>query len=194
MPHVRENRVAGRQVVIVPNIIKLEAYSHLVDFLVESLGNEPDRNLMPFGYDWRRDNRESARKLAAAIDDWKRRVLGEHAKVTIIAHSMGCLVTRYFVECLGGASSVDRLILMGGPHGGSASIVQCILSGPELLPLGLGNRGLHQALMTFPSAYQLVPKGLAAEDADGKPVSLLDYDDWVDPRYRSLLRGNPVRL
>ena len=30
-----------------------------------------------------------------------------------------------------------------------------------------------------------MPKGLAAEDADGKPASLLDHDDWVDPRYRS---------
>ncbi len=179
----------ARQVVIVPNVIKLEAYSHLVDFLVESLGYELDRNLMPFGYDWRQDNRESARKLAAAIADWKRRVLGEDAKVTIVAHSMGCLVTRYFVECLGGAEMVDRLIFMGGPHGGSANIVQCLLSGPKLLPLGLGNRGLHQALVTFPSAYQLVPKGLAAEDADGKPVSLLDHDDWVDPRCRALLHG-----
>ena len=117
-----------------------------------------------------------ARQFGAAIDDWKRRLLGEQAKVTIVAHRMGCLVTRYFVDCLGGAEKVDRLIFMGGPHGGSASIVQSILSGPQLLPLGLGNRGMHQALVTFPSAYQLVPKGLAAEDADGKAVSLLEHD------------------
>ena len=185
---LRAGQIA-RQVVIVPNIIKLEAYSHLVDFLVESLGYELHRDLMPFAYDWRQDNRESARRLARRSTTGSGAVLGEQAKVTIVAHSMGCLVTRYFVECLGGAEKVDRLIFMGGPHGGSASIVQSILSGPQLLPLGLGNRGLHQALVTFPSAYQLVPKGLAAEDADGKAVSLLEHDDWVDPRYRSLLRG-----
>ena len=39
-------------------------------------------------------------------------------KVIIIAHSMGGLVSRYYVKNLGGASKVDKLIMVGTPNHG----------------------------------------------------------------------------
>lgn len=39
--------------------------------------------------------------------------------VTILAHSMGGLVSRYFIEKLGGDKVINRLIMAGTPNGGS---------------------------------------------------------------------------
>ena len=47
----------------------------------------------------------------------------------IVAHSMGCLVSRYLVEKLTGNKFVSRLLLFGGPsHGSELSDVQAMLS------------------------------------------------------------------
>ncbi len=46
--------------------------------------------------------------------------INEHKKITILAHSMGGLVSRYFVEYLDGANWVKHLILAGTPNAGSA--------------------------------------------------------------------------
>ncbi len=40
-------------------------------------------------------------------------------KITIVAHSMGGLVSRYFIENLGGKDLVQHLIMAGTPNGGS---------------------------------------------------------------------------
>jgi hypothetical protein len=44
-------------VVIVPNLVKLEQYNRLGDYLVEDLGFERGVDLLEFAYDWRRDVR-----------------------------------------------------------------------------------------------------------------------------------------
>lgn len=40
-------------------------------------------------------------------------------RIDIIAHSMGGLVSRYYVQQLGGSRRVDRLITLGTPHRGT---------------------------------------------------------------------------
>jgi pimeloyl-ACP methyl ester carboxylesterase len=40
-------------------------------------------------------------------------------RIDVVAHSMGGLVARVFVQVLGGARRVDRLITLGTPHRGS---------------------------------------------------------------------------
>ncbi len=40
-------------------------------------------------------------------------------KLTIVAHSMGGLVSRYMIEHLGGDTFVDKLVMAGTPNGGS---------------------------------------------------------------------------
>ena len=176
-----------RQIVVVPGVIKLEAYSKLVQFLKESLGYQSGVDMLEFPYDWRRDNRHSARRLEQAIAVWKQHVLGKQAKVTIIAHSMGCLLSRYYVECLGGAEHVDRMILMGGPHAGSLSAAEAILRGLRLFPFGLFSRGIHQILLNYPSSYQLVATQPVIADAAGRYIRLHDDDRWIPEQYRHLL-------
>lgn len=183
---LRPGRIS-QGMVIIPNFIRLSSYADLVRFLQEKLGYESGKDLLEFPYDWRQDNRQSARELAEAVTQWKQKVLGRGAKVVLLAHSMGSLISRYYVECLGGADHVERLIMLGGPHAGSAATVQSILYGPQLLPLGLGAKIFQQTLITFPSLYQLTPNYPAAVDALGRPVNLWEEDDWVHPQYRHLL-------
>ncbi len=75
------------------------------------MGYEREKNFIEFAYDWRQDVRQSARDLAKFIEGWN-----VQGPITIIAHSLGTLVSRYYVEMLGGKKKVGRLMLIGGPH------------------------------------------------------------------------------
>lgn len=44
---------------------------------------------------------------------------GDDKKLTILAHSMGGLVSRWFIERAGGGEVVDHLVMCGTPNGGS---------------------------------------------------------------------------
>ena len=43
-----------------------------------------------------------------------------HERIHVIGHSLGGLVARYYVQCLGGDVRVDGLVTLGTPHGGTA--------------------------------------------------------------------------
>lgn len=171
------------EVVIVPNLIKQDRYSALINYLRESLHYESGRDLLEFGYDFRQDNRESARRLAAAIDDWN---VGR--PITIIAHSMGALVSRYYLECLGGSSRVERAVFLGGPHAGTPYAFMTLLSGPNLLPLGLLNTRLRNLLASFPSWYQILPTYPFASDQRAS-FDVLTDESWLEESHCSLLRN-----
>ena len=179
-----EPRGIVNEVVIVPNLLKLEQYRRLGDFLVESLGYERGKDLLEFAYDWRQDVRHSARRLAEAIDRW-----AVTPPITIIAHSLGCLVSRYYVEHVGGTGKVGRLILMGGPHYGVPRALTSLLSGPDLLPFGLMGERLRQVLESLPSSYQILPTYTCIKDPEGKPIDVLSDETWLSEKRRPLLRA-----
>jgi pSer/pThr/pTyr-binding forkhead associated (FHA) protein len=178
-----EARALVSQVVIVPNLIKLEQYNRLGDYLQEGLGYERGKDLFEFPYDWRQDNRASARQLGKAIEQWKIK-----SPVTIIAHSMGCLVSRYYIECLGGKKQVGRLILMGGPHYGGAQALGGLLYGQGVLPFGLLGDKLRQVLITLPSVYQVLPAYPCVFDQQGQAIDILSDESWLPEAQRPLLR------
>jgi len=170
------------QVVVVPNLIEMEHYGRLTNYLSESLGYERGKDLLEFAYDFRRDLTSSARLLAAAIDAWKVK-----PPVTLICHSMGSLVGRYYIERLGGDKNVGRLLLLGAPNVGSPKTVTAMMLGPGLLPFGMLDQKLREAMATFPSAYQTLPSYSCVTDQAGRPVNLLEDDSWVPPERRRLL-------
>ncbi|MCX5399217.1 alpha/beta fold hydrolase [Streptomyces sp. NBC_00102] len=43
-----------------------------------------------------------------------------HQRVDIVGHSLGGLIARYYVQCLGGDHRVRVLVTLGTPHGGTA--------------------------------------------------------------------------
>lgn len=172
-----------KEVVIVPNLIKLEQYKRLGDYLEEGFGYEREQNLIEFAYDWRQDVRESAKKLAQTIDKWN-----VSPPITIIAHSLGCLVSRYYVECLNGKEKVGRLILLGGPHFGVPYAITSLHTGPELLPFGMLGERLREVLITFPSMYQILPTYACVDDQTGRYINLLEDEEWLPESQRPLLR------
>jgi pimeloyl-ACP methyl ester carboxylesterase len=116
-------------------------------------------------YDWRQDNVLSARGLGDLIEQIRLDYGIPALKVDIIAHSMGGLITRYFMrygydDVLDdndfpvnnyGSSRVRKVVLLGTPNLGSVSAIQGFLQGYKV-----GLRSVPtEVLMTMPSAYQL---------------------------------------
>jgi len=176
------------EVVVVPNVIKMAQYSRLTEHLEEALGYERGKNLLEFPYDWRQDNRVSARRLGAAIEAWQARSPEARGPITLIAHSLGCLVSRYYVECLGGSTKVKRIVFLGGPHYGVPKAVPTLMSGPDILPFGLMNERIRRVLCTFPSTYQILPTYPCVVDRNRRKVNVLTEDGWVSAEQRRLLR------
>ncbi|MGE0130697.1 MAG: esterase/lipase family protein [Blastocatellales bacterium] len=158
-----------------------------------------------FAYDWRRDNVESARKLAGKIAEIKRRTNKPDLRFDIIAHSMGGLIARYFamygdLDVLGGehpqpdwrgAQSIGRLILFGTPNAGSMDALRSLIYGYSITEADKPRINLFRSLgrsmiFTAPSVYQLLPRNQAARFYDAKlaPIKLDIFDAKTWERYR----------
>ncbi len=197
--------------------VSLNAYREILlslgvgGFRDENLGKSGAVNYGPghftcfqFAYDWRRDNAENARLLHEFILDRRKYVQSELAKqfgaqnvdvhFDIVAHSMGGLITRYYLEYgaqplpedgslprlnWAGARYVDRAVLVSTPNAGSVISLQQLLDGvqfasflPKYQPAVLG---------TMPSIYQLLPRarhGAVIDERTGKAVDFLDAKFW----------------
>lgn len=145
---------------IVPGLVKIDGYSRIENYLVDQLGLERGGNFFPFPYDWRRDNRVHAKRLASQARDWltawRKRSGAADARLVLIGHSMGGLIARYFIECLGGWEVTRTLITLGTPHRGSLNAVGFIENG---MKKGVGPFGLDLSplLRSCTSVYQLLP-------------------------------------
>jgi pSer/pThr/pTyr-binding forkhead associated (FHA) protein len=170
------------EAVIVPNLIKFDQYNRLGDYLVEDLGYERGVDFFEFAYDWRQDVRVSARHLAQMVEG-----LSLGRPVTLIAHNLGTLVSRYYIECLNGKRRVERVILMGGPHKGVPKALSSLLIAPDVLPFGLMGERLRQVLATFYTSYQILPVYPCATNQRGEKVNLFEMDDWLPEVQRPLL-------
>jgi pimeloyl-ACP methyl ester carboxylesterase len=158
-----------------------------------------------FAYDWRRDNVESARKLAEKIATIKQRTNRPDLRFDVIAHSMGGLIARYFamygdLDVLGdeqihpdwrGAQSVSRLILFGTPNAGSMDALRSLIYGYSITEADKPRINLFRSLgramiFTAPSVYQLLPRNGAARFYDAKldPIKLDLYNAETWKFYR----------
>jgi hypothetical protein len=149
---------------IVPGLVKIDGYSGLVSALHERFdlveetenGSEP-ANLLQFPYDWRRDNRVAARKLQAAVNRllsrWRKHSGYNDAKIIVIAHSMGGLISQYFLECLEGWRDCLALITFGTPFRGSPAALGYLANGYKKAFIDLTN-----VLRSCTSVYQLLPR------------------------------------
>jgi len=154
-----------------------------------------------FAYDWRRDNVESARKLAEKIAEIKRRTNRPDLRFDIIAHSMGGLIARYFAmygdaDVLGdrwprpdwrGAQSIGRLALFGTPNAGSMDALRTLIYGYSITEADKPRVNLFKSLgratiFTAPSVYQLLPRRESARFYDAKlepvKIDLYDVETW----------------
>ena len=109
--------------------------------------------------------------------------------VIIIAHSLGTLVSRYYIEKLGGRTKVERVILMGGPHLGVPKALVGLLVAPNVLPFGIMGERFRQLSMSFPTGYQILPTYACASDQNGKKINFLEDESWLPETYVPLLHA-----
>jgi pSer/pThr/pTyr-binding forkhead associated (FHA) protein len=184
-----EARQLVSQIVVIPRLIKVERYSALGDFLCEELGYERDKNLLEFAWDWRQDLYVAAQRLGEHIERWRDQSEDARAPLTLIAHSIGCLIARYYVEKLGGQSIVSRMILIGGTHRGMPKALQVFSAFGKQSPLYGIAEPFQRALATAPSVYMLLPTYPAVFNSDGQPLDLFRDESWCPEQYRLYLRN-----
>lgn len=170
--------------------------------------NPKQKNYYVFLYDWRQDNVKSASELADFIEQVRKDYNDPKLKVDIVAHSMGGLITRYYIRygkqdvindnnftekvTMYGAARVRRMILLGTPNLGSIRSLNLFITG---LDIGV-NQIATETLASMPSLYQLFPHTLVnwIVTSDGKPLNrdLYDVEIWrrfewsiFDPKVRA---------
>ncbi len=140
---------------LVPGFFKVDGYSYLKKQLIDNFQVTLGKNFFEFAYDWRRDNIVSARLLKKLIDHqlplWQK--VHPDAKVILIAHSMGGLVSRYYLEHLGGREHCKALITLGTPYRGSVKALNFLANGCQKKPF----LAITDVLRSFTSVYQLLP-------------------------------------
>lgn len=124
-------------------------------------------------YDWRLPVLESGRALAERLRAAK------PARVALVAHSMGGLVSRAALA-LPGTGHVERVVLLGTPNAGSFAAVQALRGTYAVVRkvARIAVRASAESLAaetfnTFPSIYDLLPSGACAGRTD-----LLDARNW----------------
>lgn len=132
-------------VIIIPGImgsakkngeLLIDPILHTYDDLIATLeanGYQKDKNLFDFPYEWRDSNVITANLLKNKIAEVKTaceiaqgagaisQALGQIdcSKVDIVAHSMGGLVAREYIQSGQYQNDIDQLIFLGTPHKGS---------------------------------------------------------------------------
>ena len=159
---------------LLPGLWKIDGYGAVADFIREAFDVVPNENYVEFPYDWRRDNRASARTLKARADAWLHRWRARSgnpaAKLVLVAHSMGGLVARYFLEVFEGWRDTRALITFGTPYRGSVNAVDAIANG--LREAGVFD--LTRLARRLNSIYQLLPVYECIEDGSGPLRRVVD--------------------
>ncbi|MBI4079809.1 hypothetical protein HY414_01090 [Candidatus Kaiserbacteria bacterium] len=141
-------------VIIIPGILGSEQHNgewvidpilHTYDDLIATLdenGYTRSVDLFPFPYNWRKSNIETAMELKEKIDEVKG-ICGCD-KVDLVAHSMGGLVARQYIQSDAYEHDVDQLIFLGTPHLGAPK-AYLMWEGGEV-NAGLRDRGMEALL------------------------------------------------
>ena len=155
---------------LIPGLWKIDGYSKLKSYIMKIFDVKIGENLFEFAYDWRRDNRVAARKLQRLADDWlktwREKSGNADAKLILVGHSMGGLISRYYLECLDGWRDTRTLVTFGTPYRGSLKAVGTLSNGMEekLGPISLN---LTAMARSFTAVYQLLPIYPCVETANG---------------------------
>lgn len=146
---------------LIPGFWKIDGYGKVAQVIQERFDVRPGENFFEFPYDWRRDNRVAARKLARQSHDWLRawreRSGNPDARLILVGHSMGGIVSRYFVEVMDGWRDTRMLVTFGTPYRGSLNALGFVANGMTKKLGFITIVDLSAMLRSFTSVYQLLP-------------------------------------
>ncbi|MGE8450066.1 MAG: lipase/acyltransferase domain-containing protein [Pseudomonadales bacterium] len=160
----------------------------------------PQPTLIVCPYDWRKDNRLAADRLAECVKKLQADH-GEDVVINIVAHSMGGLVSRYFLESgsysaanCPGFDRIQRLITIGTPHRG-APLALCAAMG-QIKRLFLNAKQVKQVADQddFPALYQLMPPSSEPFLWNTDPDARLEPANFYEDDTAKLLRLNAKNL
>ena len=138
----------------IPDTLRLLSYYGGLVTAFQAAGYIPGVDLFTFPYDWRRDLLETSALLASEIADILAQTGAE--KVDIVAHSMGGLLARTYVNTAGNPP-LRKLIMMGTPsHGAPDAFVGLhreLGKGRFLLE----DENAQELSANWPSVFQLLP-------------------------------------
>ncbi|MET7485523.1 hypothetical protein [Streptomyces sp. NPDC005538] len=156
---------------VLPGVSAIDGYGTLLTFLERRLGvSERNGNLLSFPYDWRLSVRRNAHRLAARVEPalaaWRARTGGPTVRTVFVAHSLGGLVARYYLDVLGGSRHARSLVTIGTPYRGSVNALTSLHGG--LAPrLGRLSDPFTRLARSMPSLHQLLPTWRCLVGADG---------------------------
>ncbi len=173
---------------VIPGLYAKDVYAAFLGALRARLGTggSPLR-IHLFAYDWREDYFTAVQQLARLVSALHHQ--GATA-IAIIAHSLGGLITSYYlrygsqapakaVETWEGASHIDKVVLATVPFQGSMTALHHIQYGARF---GLNTTLMKaQAFATFPSVYEMLPTYapvLLDGDLNPLPYTLHESDLW----------------
>lgn len=166
-----------------------------------------------FGYDWRRDQVESARLLIRRIEGLKQKLNRPDLRFNIITVSGGGPLARYAamygdsdlpadgtppVPSWAGAAHINKIFMFGPPNEGTADMLSVLIRGYSF-STGL-NRGIkltsklsREDALTSPSIFELLPHSgtVTFYDQDLKPLPVDIYDPAVWHKYGWSLACDP---
>lgn len=158
-----------RDVHLIPGFWKIDGYTKMVSYIEETFDVTWGQNLFEFPYDWRRDNRVAARRLQRLGGEWLQRWRASSgagdAKLVLVGHSMGGLISRYFLECLDGWRDTRTLVTFGTPYRGSVNALDTLVNGKKIAFFDL-----TEVARSLTAIYQLLPTYPCYDAGDGHPA------------------------
>lgn len=145
---------------LIPGLFTIDGYSGIRDNLLATFDITEGKNYFEFPYDWRRHNDAHGRRLRSQtttwLNQWRTESGNDDAKLILLAHSMGGLVARSFLEVHDGWKDTSRLITFGTPYSGSLNSLDFIANGFKkgIGPIGLD---LSELVRSLTSIQQLLP-------------------------------------
>ena len=166
----------------VSSLVENDFFDGLIKQL-ESSGYKEGKDLFVFPYDWRLDIRDivdnSYTPLTPSLKDKIDEILQKtnSEKIDIIAHSMGGLVSKYYIKNYG-LGKIDKFIDIATPHLGSPGAFNTLVSGDDLdinyFIFGLNKNKVKEISQNMPSVYQLLPSQSYFS------TTSLDYKYYID--------------
>jgi hypothetical protein len=162
---------------LVPYFWKIDGYTAIASTLSARFDLRAGENFFEFAYDWRRDARAAARRLAreshAWLRAWRSRSGHADARLVILAHSLGGLVARHFLEVQEGWRQTRMLVTFGTPYRGSLNALEMLANG---LRKAFGLVDLSRLLRSLTSVYQLLPIYPCLDVGEGGLVRVAETD------------------